>query len=108
MGTVLEDDTKDQILHKVEDLMTILMAHFADEEHVLRTVNYEGVNEHADVHQSLITRTQQMVENYRNGKSVVAELFNFLAYEVVANHMFSEDRKLAELIQKQNSVPQTP
>lgn len=107
MGTVLEENPKDQILQKIEDLISILMAHFADEEHILRMVNYDGVNEHATIHRGLISRTQQMIESYRNGKSVIAELFNFLAYEVVANHMFSEDRKLAELIQKHNNPPLT-
>ena len=97
MAAVLAEQTKTEIMNKVEDLLAILVTHFQDEEDVFRKINYAEAEDHTAIHKKLIDSTIKHLDDYRSGKSVIGELFNFLAYEVVANHMFTEDRKLSDL-----------
>lgn len=67
--------------------------HFADEERVQHEIGYPHRNAHAAEHAELIRRASQLGELGAAGKASPAELFQFLAYEVVAQHLLISDRR---------------
>ncbi|WP_242442863.1 diguanylate cyclase [Magnetospirillum sp. 15-1] len=93
LTSVIGERPKDEVLPQIESLVMDLLEHFRDEEAAFRSIGYPGADEHAQIHQGLIDRAGELVENFASGELALGDLFNFLAYDVVAKHMLSEDRK---------------
>ena len=83
----------DEVMPQIESLLGDLIEHFRDEEAVLRSVDYSLTDEHVECHKALIARARELAEDLLSGTLPLGELLNFLAYDVVAKHMLSEDRK---------------
>ncbi|CAA7618018.1 Diguanylate cyclase with hemerythrin-like metal-binding domain-containing protein [Candidatus Terasakiella magnetica] len=99
LTAVIGERPTDEVAPQIEALVADLLDHFRDEEAVLRSIGYSGADEHAQTHQGLIGRAGELVENFTSGELALGDLFNFLAYDVVAKHMLSEDRKFFGQIQ---------
>ncbi|OAN48672.1 hypothetical protein A6A04_20050 [Paramagnetospirillum marisnigri] len=99
LTSVLSERPKDEVLPQIEVLVSDLLDHFRDEEAVFRLIGYSDADEHAQIHQGLIDRAGELVANFTSGELALGDLFNFLAYDVVAKHMLSEDRKFFGQIQ---------
>ena len=79
-------------------LLAHVVEHFAHEEAILQEHAYEHLQEHAHLHQTLVAQALKLRHpvNQEAGVSV-GELVDFLAIEVVARHMLTEDQKFARL-----------
>ncbi|EME67573.1 diguanylate cyclase with hemerythrin-like metal-binding domain-containing protein [Paramagnetospirillum caucaseum] len=99
LTSVLGDRPDDEVVPQVESLVADLAKHFHDEEMIFRSVGYAAADEHAETHKSLIDHANNLVESFKQGELSVGELFNYLAYDFIAKHMLSEDRKFFSLIQ---------
>ncbi len=93
LTAVIGDRPKGEILPLIKILQADLLTHFADEEALLRTTRYAETDHHVAVHQALVERAQDLAANFQADALALGDLFNFLAYDVVAKHMLSEDRK---------------
>lgn len=80
----------------VEVLTDDLIQHFKDEGVVLRGWSVEAAQEHAAIHSDLLSRLTVMLDKYKANQLLLWELFNFIAYDVIAKHFLSEDKKLFE------------
>jgi diguanylate cyclase (GGDEF)-like protein/hemerythrin-like metal-binding protein/PAS domain S-box-containing protein len=78
-------------------LLAHVARHFADEETILARYQYNDLDAHAHVHKVLIERAQKLRDSALAGGDTIKELVNFLAYEVVAQHMLKTDRKFFPL-----------
>lgn len=83
----------DQTRPLIQELMGNVAAHFRYEEGVFRACGFTGANEHAGVHRELMARSVVLAQKYEAGDLHLGELFHFLAYDVVAKHILSEDRR---------------
>jgi diguanylate cyclase (GGDEF)-like protein/hemerythrin-like metal-binding protein/PAS domain S-box-containing protein len=99
LTAVIGERPTDEVAPQIEALVADLLDHFRDEEAVFRSIGYSGADEHAQTHQGLIARAEELVANFTSGELALGDLFNFLAYDVVAKHMLSEDRKFFRQIQ---------
>ena len=99
LTAVIGERPTDEVAPQIEALVADLLDHFRDEEAVFRSIGYSGADEHALTHQGLIDRAGELVVNFTSGELALGDLFNFLAYDVVAKHMLSEDRKFFGQIQ---------
>lgn len=99
LTSVIGDRPDDEVVPQVESLVADLTKHFHDEEVIFRSVGYSSADDHAEIHRSLIIRANNLVENFKQGELSVGELFNYIAYDFIAKHMLSEDRKFFGLIQ---------
>jgi len=99
LTSVLGDRPDDEVVPQVESLVADLTKHFFDEEAVFRSVGYAAADDHAGIHNSLIDQANNLVGKFKQGELSVGELFNYLAYDFIAKHMLSEDRKFFGLIQ---------
>ena len=75
-----------------------MVQHFADEEAILARHHYVDLDEQASAHKVLIEHALQLRD--AAGDITIGELVNFLADEVVAQHMLKIDRKFYPLFSK--------
>ena len=90
---VIEQRPRDEVKPLVQALIDEAAAHFAEEETILRQQAYPGSSEHAAIHAQLLQQARGLANKYEDGSLGIGELFSYLAYDVVAQHMLAEDRK---------------
>ena len=76
----------------IDQLIHDAVAHFADEEALLRAAGFPGAAEHAASHGQLVERAGLLIGQFKAGTLATGELFEFLAHDLVARHMLNEDR----------------
>jgi diguanylate cyclase (GGDEF)-like protein/hemerythrin-like metal-binding protein len=81
----------------LENLLAHTVKHFADEEALLAQYHYAELALHSQAHERLIGRALQLRDNAFAKGVTVGELVDFLADEVVAQHMLKMDRKFYPL-----------
>ena len=90
---VIEGRPREEVAPLVQALIAESVAHFKSEEEILRAVAYPGAAEHVDLHLRLLDQAIGLARKYEKGKLGIGELFSFLAYDLVAQHMLADDRK---------------
>jgi len=83
----------------IKELLADVTTHFADEEQVLRAIDFPGVAEHEGRHRALVEKAQRLAAQFAEGSLALGDLFSFLAYDLVAIHMLAEDRMFFPYIQ---------
>ncbi|MFO1115641.1 MAG: diguanylate cyclase [Beijerinckiaceae bacterium] len=78
-------------------LLTHITEHFAYEEQALAESGYEELDEHKTAHAALLRRAASLRLEVAAGQATFAELVAFLADKVVAQHLFTVDRKFYPL-----------
>jgi len=76
----------------IAELLAAVGVHFESETRLLREAGYPEVEVHAALHEGLLRRGRELAEQHRQGILGLGDLFAYLAYEVVAQHMLKEDR----------------
>lgn len=94
---LLDAMVQGQGLRTCQELLQALVAdvliHFRTEEDLLRQCGYPYVEQHARLHTELVARAVNLSERLEREELPLGDVFTFLAYEVVAQHMLLEDRK---------------
>lgn len=85
---------------RIEELLHDTLVHFRDEEALVREAGYPDIENHVRIHQNLLRKAQALTKRYADGELTPGELFDFLAMDVVANHMLNEDRKFFGYLKK--------
>jgi diguanylate cyclase (GGDEF)-like protein/hemerythrin-like metal-binding protein/PAS domain S-box-containing protein len=94
------DENPKQFDFALNKLLAHVVQHFADEEAVLALHRYASLEEHTNAHKRLIERALELRDAAASGGVTIGELANFLANEVVAQHMLKEDRKFYPLFKE--------
>jgi diguanylate cyclase (GGDEF)-like protein/hemerythrin-like metal-binding protein len=81
----------------LERLLAHVVQHFANEEAILARYHYNELDVHAHDHKVLIEHAHKLRDSALAGNITIGELVNFLAGEVVAQHMLKTDRKFFSL-----------
>lgn len=92
LAAILSNDADEEIRAAVDTLMRDLAHHFHEEEKLLVVMAYPHAAAHAAKHDLLLQNAAELVERFRSGNLGVGTLFQFLAHDLVANHMLNEDR----------------
>lgn len=90
---LLQGQGKENLIPQMESLLTEVISHFNDEEAILKERSYPQQEEHAQLHRELIDQAQSVLERYKNDDLSPGELINFLVYEVIVQHMLTDDKK---------------
>lgn len=85
----------------LDRLLAHTAQHFADEEAILAEYGYKELEQHRHAHAELLTRAGELKAAVTAGKTTLGDLVEFLANNVVAQHMFVEDKKFFPLFSKQ-------
>jgi hemerythrin-like metal-binding protein len=88
----LTGESSATIMALAAELQRKTVSHFAYEESLLLGLDYPDLDAHIVEHQELIRRAEQLWNDANEQQASVAELFQFLAYDVIAHHLLGADR----------------
>ena len=81
----------------LDTLLAHVAQHFADEEALLEQRDYPDLESHRRAHAGLLERAGVLKKAVAAGKASFGNLVDFLANNVIAQHMFKVDRKFFHL-----------
>jgi diguanylate cyclase (GGDEF)-like protein/hemerythrin-like metal-binding protein len=76
----------------ISRLLDEVSQHFHDEELILTTVGFSGIDQHSAEHAQLLTRGRQLAEEFQTSTLRMGDLLHFLAYDMVLCHMLETDQ----------------
>lgn len=101
LSAIIETRPKTECIRIMESLMNDIVRHFHDEEEIMRSAGYPSAEDHHLKHQALADTATGLVEKYMRDELNPGEIFSFIAYDVVAQHMLIEDRKFFPYVMPQ-------
>lgn len=81
-------------------LLTHTAAHFYSEEQLLAAHQYDALDAHAQAHNELIQRAEQLYQAAIHREMTMGELINFIIDDLVKGHMFKTDRQFYPLLKQ--------
>jgi hemerythrin len=78
---------------KAQILVETVTTHFKSEESLLAAWNHPLTEDHKAVHESLLSRTNELLAKSRNGTLAYQLVFKFLVDDLVYEHIAAEDRR---------------
>ncbi len=87
----------------LQKLLEYVKLHFADEEAILARNNYVDLESHALAHHNLIEHARQLSDHAKTANVTVGDLVNFLATELIAQHILKTDRRFYSLFKESSS-----
>jgi diguanylate cyclase (GGDEF)-like protein/hemerythrin-like metal-binding protein len=88
----------------LEKFLAHIVGHFSAEEALLARQGYEHLEAHRRSHAGLLTRAGELKMAAAAGKTTLGDLVDFLANDVVAQHLFKADRDFFPLFMKQSAL----
>jgi hemerythrin-like metal-binding protein len=95
INAVLDGKPEVGIEYLLHELIEHVKDHFASEEEVLVRTRYPQIEEHRELHRSLLGRASDLEYRCREGLLPMSDLVGFIAYDVIAAHIIQEDLKFA-------------
>jgi len=100
LDALLSERPQEEVLPIVAGLLAEVVQHFQDEESLLQRLGYEGLALHASLHAQLVARGLELERAFLGGTLTLGHLFQYLAHDVVAQHMLKADREFFPLVEK--------
>jgi len=98
IGAAQEGAGKERVSSALAGFLSLVARHFVDEERILAEAAYPELPSHIRSHAALLAAMEAKVGLYRNDRIGLVELISFIAYEVVLQHMHTEDREFFRLL----------
>lgn len=92
LTAVSQEQPKQEINRCIAALIEEVVQHFRDEEVILTAAKFATIEQHILLHRQLTAKAVALVVRFHSGTLNFAELYQFLAYEVVAQHILGADR----------------
>lgn len=93
LAAFIEKRTKEECGLLLDELLEDIINHFRTEEVIIRDAEYPFIEEHKNLHKKLEEKIVELIERFSRDELTLGELFSFLAYDVVAQHIIMEDKK---------------
>lgn len=94
LHAVISHAPRAEVLEAMTVLVEDITAHFADKEQLHRSIGFPAREAHAAEHGRLLAKAARLFERARQDAELpIAEVFQFLAYDVVAQHLVGADRQ---------------
>jgi diguanylate cyclase (GGDEF)-like protein/hemerythrin-like metal-binding protein len=91
-ASMRQADDRGAFLASLEALLAHVAQHFASEEAILQARGYAQLAQHRAAHRALLERAAALKEAAPRGDAAFGALVEFLAQEVVAQHLLTADR----------------
>lgn len=92
LNAIIAGRARPRITEMVDALLAKAAEHFAQEEAVLARAGYPRLAEHATIHRHLAEKATRLVADFKAGHTEIGTLFQFLAQDLIVNHMLGADR----------------
>jgi diguanylate cyclase (GGDEF)-like protein/hemerythrin-like metal-binding protein len=93
LEAILESQPKETVSAIVTRLLDDIKQHFRDEEHLLGSIGFPGLTQHALEHKILYRKGLEMAQEFVTDTLHLGVAVEFLVYEVVQQHMLVADRE---------------
>ena len=100
---VLSGSISTEISSIITRLLDEICQHFHEEEAVLESVGFPGVDQHKMEHAKLLTKGLDLSQQFETSTLSVGDIFQFLVYEVVMLHMLGADREYFAFVGEEKS-----
>lgn len=100
LDAIVSGAPREETLRIVHELLEDVRAHFIDEERVHAETGVPDRRAHAAEHARLLGKAAGMYELIFQDGAPAIELFQFLAYDVIAQHVLGTDRRTFPYLQK--------
>lgn len=101
LEAIISDYPAPDISVQISLLFTEIEKHFHDEESIIESFCFPGLDEHAKFHSELLSKGLKLSEKFETSRLGVGEVFHFLAHDVVMLHLLEEDRKYFPFIREE-------
>jgi hemerythrin-like metal-binding protein len=91
LNAILDDKPKLDVELLIDELMHDITDHFCTEESLLARAKHPLSPRHHEIHRLLLARCKAMARDYHDDKLRVGDLFQFVAVDLVSNHILNED-----------------
>ena len=92
------EERPEQLLHTLDELIEAVSKHFNYEELVLKKHQFSELAEHLKKHQQLLARAHELRAKAQSWELSLGDLVNFVAQDMVLEHIIREDRKFFSFI----------
>lgn len=92
ISAVINESPKEECIRLINILLNDIVNHFRDEESIILAAGYPDFDKHVRSHSGLIKKAMELSHKFEMDTILSGELIHFIAYDVVAQHMFIEDR----------------
>ncbi|AUQ27047.1 diguanylate cyclase [Dickeya zeae] len=92
---ILRSGTREEFSQQVSQLIDLLHEHMQHEEQMLREKQHPDVGYHARLHSHLLYRASELLQRFEQQQIGMTELFHYVVYEVITQHMLIDDKKLS-------------
>ncbi|MDR3411126.1 MAG: diguanylate cyclase [Formivibrio sp.] len=93
LAAILSRRPNEEVAALIDALVREVAQHFKDEEKIITAAGFSGAAKHAIIHRELIDKAVILVNSFHAGTLTLGDMFQFLAYDVVARHMLGADRE---------------
>ncbi len=105
LDAVLSARPSTEISAIITQLLADVSQHFHDEELILGTISsFPGLSEHIEEHAKLLAKGLELVQGFKESKLTVGDVFQFLAYEMVMQHLLEADRDYFPFINEESAA----
>ena len=103
VGEVADEN---RISAALDELISHVSMHFADEEAILEACQYRDLPQHRRAHEGLLRRAAHLREEWAHGRATLWAVVEFLAQEVIVRHLLAVDRAFFPLFASERDAPQ--
>lgn len=89
----------------MQQLVAQIESHFQDEDAIMVQIDYPRLDRHRVEHAEFAARARTVLYSIGQDPSFLTELFRFLVYEVIAQHMLADDRDYYPYLRKHLGQP---
>lgn len=92
LNAILKSKPSKEIAMLLDLLLKDIDHHLRTEEKVLADFGHPITSEHKTVHEQLLAHIKSIVSKYRSGTLLFGELIEFVTYDLIAQHIVTEDK----------------
>jgi hemerythrin-like metal-binding protein len=93
IDALMEGNPRSEVETQLDNFLAHIIEHFDTEEVLMNQSEHPITISHLDVHHKLLDRATELNAKYHHGDRVVRDLVQFIAHDVVAQHIILEDPK---------------
>lgn len=107
LAAIFAGSRTEQLTALIDAIIQDTAQHFKSEEAIFAATGFPDANAHTAQHRQLIDKAIDLAKRFGSEQLAVGELFQFLAHDLIANHLLKEDRKFFPYLQS-NPICKNP
>lgn len=99
-SAVYQQDGISIVSETLKKLIDYTQFHFRDEEQLMEELNFPGFEDHKKLHDALINKVEDLLEELQEGEVVLVEELLLLLKDWLCEHIIKQDMQIGEFIKQ--------